>query len=657
MKKYSKAVCVILIATLAACSDEFLQEKKMYGAFDDLIFQSENEMNWYIAAQNKEFFGGLNTPIADGFVGAWNTDHTAMSEEKGGSIPSFIQEGVHLESSTDCGNYYGNKLTASRTTSPYTRIRECTWIINKIDELGKELKESFRKGVKGQEYMFRAIQYFDLMRCYGGVPIVKDLQSPSTTDETLKLPRVSPQELAKSICEDLDEAAKLLPASWGTSDLGRFTRGAALAMKSRVKLVAASPLFNKDWDNVASESWKEALEAGLEAEKQLTEDGYGLYGSSAKDWESMFQIDNSFNKEAIIVHLCSSNTVGTELNNDWEESIRLPSQKGQGFPAPKEMIDLYPLANGQRPTVENGYDEKHFFLNRDPRFYRTFSFSGRVWPQKANGDETVWAYRYYYLNAAGDSIEAASDNNSVYSPAFVCKMSSGSKTDTLNISYSGTDIYEYRYAELLLNIAECYAAVGNVSKCTEYIGKVRARVGIPAGNNYGLGILSDKYKALEACLYERRIELAYEGKRFWDIWRWMLYNDDVGWGNNTCEKLGIAPINGTSRTGNYLTFKKLAVSQEDPLIQLRKTISVNPNNSNFQEELQRLASFYDEYFTLTKDLLPMDHSGSDPAHIEWKSNYYILGLNKATITTNTWLLQTKGWQDLDGNYGTFDYRE
>ena len=82
------------------------------------------------------------------------------------------------------------------------------------------------------------------------------------------------------------------------------------------------------------------------------------------------------------------------------------------------------------------------------------------------------------------------------------------------LAYSGTEYFEYRYAELLLNIAECYAAKGDIGNAVNYLGKIRARVGIPAANNYGIGSLSSKYAALEACLYERRVELAYEGKRF-----------------------------------------------------------------------------------------------------------------------------------------------
>src|SRR5690606_25746448 len=179
---------------------------------------------------------------------------------------------------------------------------------------------------------------------------------------------------------------------------------------------------------------------------------------------------------------------------------------GGGQSAPKEMIDLFPMADGSRPTAANGYDDFLFFLNRDPRFYRTFAFSGRKWGYKEDPESVVWAYRWL------DSNDEAhfSDNNQLSSPAFVRKMTNKNVTGESGFEYSGTDIFEYRYAELLLNIAECYAGIGDLGNCTAYLGKVRQRVGIPSANNYGIGTLGSKYEAIEACLYERRVELAYE---------------------------------------------------------------------------------------------------------------------------------------------------
>jgi hypothetical protein len=209
-----------------------------------------------------------------------------------------------------------------------------------------------------------------------------------------------------------------------------------------------------------------------------------------------------------------------------------------------------------------------------------------------------------------------------------------------------------------LNIAECYAATGNTAKCVEYLSKLRQRVGIVAGaNNYGLGTFADKYAALEACLYERRVELAYEGKRFWDVQRWMLYADDVASGDNTNTKLGIPVINGTNRTGYYWQSKTFG---GDPLTATqRNNISIDPDASaaTFATEIGKLKTLYQGSFVMTPLDNAMDRDGTTPVNILFRQNYYLSGLTATILSNNPWLPQTIGWKDYSGGNGTFDYKQ
>lgn len=639
---------ILLLGMHYSCSDDFLEEKTNYGQYDDTFYQSQERVDWYINNLYYDYFQGYTSPLSN-LVGNYTGDYSRMTEEIGGII-DLINPTLSFVNADDASGYYGTKLENKIKNEPYCRIRNCNTLLAEIDIKGAALDEQYRNHAKGQMYYLRAIQYFDLMRVYGGVPIVTTVQEPSLTDESIRLPRSSVSEVVSQIVSDLDMAASLLPGNW-EGEYGRFTRGAALAQKARVLLTYASPLFNKNWES--NERWQLALQAGLEAENQLMADGYGLYGNSASDWEEMFTIDNSFCSEAITIQLLGDGNTGSYLNNSWERNIRLSSQEGGGGQeAPKEMIDLFPMADGSRPTSANGYDEFLFFLNRDPRFYRTFAFSGSKWGYNEDPESTVWAYRW--VDQGGDTYY--SNNNQVSSPAFVRKMTDVSATSESSYEYSGTDIFEFRYAELLLIIAEAYAATGDISNCTAYISKVRSRVGIPSGNNYGLGTFNDKYDAIEACLYERRIELAYEGKRFWDVQRWMLYNDDPASGNNTCAKLGLEPLNGTQRTGHYLQYSGVATS-DDPLLGIHESVAVDPDSEDFQAQLQALATIYTTNFELEDLPTPMDNVNGDPAQIDWKQNYYIMGLNANVLTQNTWLEQTKGWLDASGGEGTFDYQE
>ncbi|MBS1653439.1 MAG: RagB/SusD family nutrient uptake outer membrane protein [Bacteroidetes bacterium] len=648
---------LIAVSLMMGCKKKFLEDIKSYDKYDESIFQNEILTGWYIDRTYYDYFSAYKSPIVS-VVGLYNDTRTRSTEEIGGTITDYINPQKTLVDAVNGDTYYGAALVANPANVPYTRIRNDNFLLQKIDEKGQNLSADFKKKAKGQMYFLRGLQYFDLMRVYGGVPIVTDVENATATDPTIQHPRASTTEVVNQIISDFDSAAALLPATWDAGNYGRFTSGAALAMKSRVLLTYASPLFNSDWDNSGNSRWQQALDAGLAAETALTAAGYGLYGSSAKDWSEMwYKNDNAFNKEAIMVRLLSNSVASSGIeSNGWEKSIRLSKQSGSGgISAPKEMIDLFPLADGSRPTATNGYDSTHFFMNRDPRFYRTFAFSGMKWPTKEATSDVVWLYRWTYPT----NKVAYSDGNVVSSPAVVRKMTNPPASSTVNgLAYSGTDIFEYRYAELLLNIAECYAAKGDIANATTYLGRIRARVGIPSANNYGIGTLTTKYQAIEACLYERRVELAYEGKRFWDIQRWMLYNDDPASGNNTCAKLGIDPINGTARTGRYWQYKIAGSNSTDPLTSARGTISVDPDAANFSTQLDALKTFFDNNIVIAKTDQPMDKDGSgNPLTINFRQNYYVAGLSSTVLSLNPWLPQTIGWNDYSGASGTFDYKQ
>jgi len=651
--------------TFSGCSDSFLEDKRQYGKFeDDNVFASDETIDWYVNRRYYDFYYGYNSP-GKNIVGLWE-DRTGWTEEKGG-ISDLLNPKMEKSKADDCPNYFGTPMGSGSNTYTYTKIRNVNFLLTRIDDLaGSSVTTKAKDLAKGQMYFLRAVQYFDLMRMYGEVPIVTEVETASAVDESIKHPRASVTDVVNQIISDLDAAAELLPLTWDAANRGRFSKAAALAMKSRVLLTYASPLFNKNWDNAGNERWTAALEAGKAAETALGGE-YGLYGednpNNAKAWSEMFVMDHGSNfcKEAIMVKLLAPNTSAAE-NNGWESSIRLSSQGGTGgLKAPKEMIDLFPMKDGKSPDeVGSGYDEFKFFLNRDPRFYRTFAFSGSKWNYKET-ESTIWAYRWINQEKDGKFSYSFSDNNvGSNSPAFVCKMSDP-KADRADYKYSGTDIMEYRYAELILNIAECYAAKGDVTNSLTYLKRIRKRAGIAEGaDNYGLGTFANKYEALKACLYERQVELAYEGKRWFDIQRWMLYNDDsssdIVSNNNTCAQLGVKPLNGTSRTGHYLAYNSNTPVKDDPLLNSRPE-GIDPDSKTFETDLNTLAQFYDDNFVLTELETPMDNYQNEPVSILWRQRYYLWGLNRTALTNNTWLTQTVGWLDANSSNGTSRYQE
>lgn len=642
---------IIILAT--SCSKKFLEDMKPYDKYSDAsLFTSETQMDWYISNVYYTYFNAYKQPTAT-VSGLYNDTRTTYTEEIGGTINNtYLDPAMTYGDATQADGYFGSVLTSSIQNEPYSRIRSVNFILERIDVDGAAtMSEAFRKTAKGQAYFFRGLQYFDLLRTYGGVPLVTKMQLASASDESIKIPRNTVSECVAQITADFDSAANLLPAVWDNpgANYGRFTKVGALAMKSRVLLTFASPLFNPNWDNAGDTRWDAALQAGLAAKQAADAAGYGLYGTTAKDWSEMtWKNDNSFNKEALIIKLLSNNSANTSTYsyNGWEKRVRPSSQTGSGgISAPKEMIDMFPMADGSRPVTGTGgnYVDTFFFMNRDPRFYRTFAFSGCKWAASdATTDAVVWFYRWKNGTKIGTS-----GNNNVSSPAVVRKMSNTTVAKSA-FATSGTDIFEYRYTELLLNIAECYAAKGDVANSLLYLGQIRQRVGIPSANNYGIGTPADKYAAIDDCLYERRVELAYEGKRFWDIQRWMLYTDDL---LHTGKK-----INGTNRSGYY--WQCQTASDTDPLTSTDKAISIDPDAADFLTQLDKLKTLYQNKLVKTPLDVPMDkNSNNVEIYIKWPTNCYLSGLNSAVLTNNSWMLQNNDWRDQNGATGTFDARK
>ncbi|NDW12201.1 RagB/SusD family nutrient uptake outer membrane protein [Bacteroides sp. 214] len=559
----------VCLLTGTSCSDSFLEDKRDYNNMIPLyVFSDPAQASAVLAKLYRQAYrdGGYSMPShgADAMMrqGANNGGQQyGLSEEfpSGFGGSSFATDGRYTgraDKNTKAGNHIANPpyWNQPRNNKNFNNINQFTLFptIYLLNDYIKEIDNSrsliddnqFWDRLKGQAIFLRAWIYFDAARFYGGVPYYcTELDSPQPNDVS---DRMSVPDMIEKICADLEHAASLLPDKYDETNEGRLTRIAALAMISRVRVYAASPVFNASWDNPGGVRWQKALDASLAAEAAANAAGYGTSVTNIDTWDKSFYgyASGVFNPEAIIKIQKSDDGSGATGNyyNTWENVIRPGVARAEstqaGLPAPDQMLMEFPMKDGKRPTVENGYDDVKFYRNRDPRFYKTFAFSGCQWP---GGKQTqIWLYAYrnsatelrYTDGSTGDG------GANKKSRALVWKMSDpnlgiGSET-------TGTaDILEYRYAEILLNIAECYAAQGNAGKCLEYLGKIRSRIGIPSANNYGIGAISDRYALIEAVLYERRIELAYEGKRVHDMKRWLLFEGGAGfdpqfvWGGNT----------------------------------------------------------------------------------------------------------------------------
>ncbi len=709
------------LLTLGSCSDEFLQEKKNYdnvnsdiynyysgcnGRLNDIYswcLPTTNDMTWKYPSMGNNDLAGGSTEEYSGFSSFVNPEIELSSTGSTNAVPDFIM---------------GTQTNIQEAV--YGRIRNINDVIAGIG--GGTLSDEEKNILLGQVYFFRAWCYYNLLKWYGGVPIVTETLDPIEGNST---PRSSAREVKDFILSDLDRAATMLASKtmnggWSGSDYGRVTSGTAVALKGRVLLLWASPLFNRTNDQ---SRWTEAYQAMKAGKDTIDACGYGLYqgtGANAAGFVRMF-CQSSKNPEAVFVTLYNNITgdgLDNQKNNRWERDIRPANTGGGGKNASAMLVDMFPMADGKIPagtgtytklqTSDSTYARNTPFMARDPRFYRTFAFPGFRWAY--NGDASqinpnnpgpgssyaLWNYVWYTdLNDQGNAesgnsygadnlltskvgvyVRKKSDDADVNSPLYTYVAGDVKGAAPF---YSAAPLIELRYAEVLLTLAEVACGANHLDEAVGYLQQIRARVGYTAANNYGLqaNLTSDQAACMSAILYERQIELAYEGKRFDDMRRWLLYDGGTqfasisgcpdtwkltGWGGNTCNWLGFTPFNGQRRENmEFRVADKYGVGgtsyDSDPLLKNggTRTTTVDLRN-DLAAQLPQLAAWYGDNLVRKDKKGDGRDSQHNDEYINFRPNYYFLGLSSGASAADKSLPQTIGWQDYNnaGAMGTFD---
>jgi len=655
-----------LLLVAIGCKDSFLEEKRDLAGYNEEVFKDPLLAQGYV-----DFVYGLFQPANNAQSLSWNlataSDVFARTTEEFAGQTDFNKEWAQISYiNAHALNYFGARLTGSVPNNPYTRLKQINIFLGEIDKYG--VAEDVRNRLKGQMYFWRAWQYFDLIRLYGGVPLVLVAQDPILSGGAdLETPRSSTSECIAQINKDLDLAISLLPGKWTGADWGRITSGAAAALKGRVMLTWASPLFNREDDQ---NRWEEAYKANLAAKTLLETNGFGLYkvGGTANGtaWGNMWFVEVN-NPEAVIVYGFNNAAIGgtTTKNNGWEQAARSRDLNGGGSLSPtREMVEAFPMKDGKMAGSSTyQLDPKKFYKNRDPRFYKTFVYNGAIWPYKEKIDYKQWSYKWYKTAAEATPSLTTETKGANGSGIYLCKATDPAASNLANGSFvqSGVDYMEMRFAEVVLNLAESAIGANRLSEGFEGIKSIRERAGVEnLDGNYGLTGVAGRDQLFAAVLNERKIEFAYEGKRFFDLRRWMLFEEN----SPTAARLGVKPLNGTRRTGYFFTVKTSAgakyVGNADPMtkpttgnalvIEREPTVYPTPNGSaNYSEYLDYL---YDNYFEITvKDDLDL----TNPANwkFKWYPQYYFFGLNENILSSSPYLEQNIGWNSLKGA-GTFD---
>ncbi|RYF10989.1 MAG: RagB/SusD family nutrient uptake outer membrane protein, partial [Flavobacteriales bacterium] len=365
----------------------------------------------------------------------------------------------------------------------------------------------------GQYYALRAMTYFELVKVYGGVPLILEQQLENSV---YMGGRKSAKECFDAIVSDLNSSMQMLEGfNPGDGDgRGKITKLIAACLKAKVLFYWASPQFNPTNDAkhpYQAARWAAALTANKEAYDLATAAGKRLMPS----YLDIFRTEGTANTEAILVRTYSS-TVNARGHNG--EARNRPSSEGGSYnsfytPTTK-MLDAYPMKDGKPRNTSTAfpYDATLFWQNRDPRFESTFAYNGSVYPLSGNLTRKQWTYNTAVNESSG---------NAVYVKRFTTPgLIAGAVAYNNGLGGSGMDWIELRFAEVMLNYADCLNETGNIAAAKDLVRQIRVRAGVVAGDaDYGLGLAGSTADLRTLILNERQIEFAFENKRNADLRR------------------------------------------------------------------------------------------------------------------------------------------
>jgi len=496
-------LCMAMGGWLASCSDETINSDRTGVILPDVIYNDSTKINQVVINLYSHLPSGFNRL------------------EGNSMVASSTDEAVHAVSGSEAqqwgeGSWNATMLRDNNFSTCYQGIRRTLVFEEEIYPYIPKivLSERGKKQLLAQVYFIRAYCNSELLKRFGGYPLVKKVLS---VNDDLQLPRNTYDECVDYIVALCDEAAKDLPLSYPDSWLGRATKGAALALKARVLLYAASPLFNdqtkpgNDLEHGAysATKWEKAAQAAAEV---INLGQYSLFAAGT-GYDAFFNTLAS-NREIIISRL------QTQTDDNKLEKQNGPSgyTGGEGGACPTwEMVSAYGMIDGTPFDWNNPAHAATPFAGRDPRFEKSILYNGAAWMH----DRTIETFE-----GGMDKVGDRATPTAFYLRKFLNKSAQWNNP-------VGTAIHHFpliRYGEILLDYAEAMNEAfgpddaGSYSMTArEAIRLIRARAGLKGNIDLAESVpAGDKTAMREAIRHERRIELAFEEHRHLDVRRWKI---------------------------------------------------------------------------------------------------------------------------------------
>lgn len=408
----------------------------------------------------------------------------------------------------------------------YERIRSCNLFITKVTE--SDFSAEYKKERLAEARFLRAWFYHYLWMAYGGVPIITEVLDNNVSTDIF-YPRETAQKTFEFIDKELDEIKDDLPPRRSGSDLGRASKGAILTLKGWVELFHASELCNPGKDKKRWEAAAATLKDVIDLQV------YHLQPTILDLWT-----EATNNNDEVIFDFQMSKQNGGRREGLFGPVFVKGVQSSWGNMQPtQELVDDYCMANGLPITdPASGYNKNNPYKNREKRFYQSILYDGSMW----QGEEIITRVGVGSPNEIDTSSDSDVTNTGYYTRKTIDESVNGA--DNLQMSNGMANYIFFRYADVLLMYAEASLEAGDKPTAIEYLDMVRTRGdNMPSiGDTYPQGITENQLR--EIIRRDRRIELAFEDKRWWDILRWKICDGENGVMNKPIGGMKIEDTNG-----------------------------------------------------------------------------------------------------------------
>ncbi|MBT1687611.1 RagB/SusD family nutrient uptake outer membrane protein [Dawidia soli] len=482
---------------IASCSDDILDLKPLDSFSEVDVFADKALLTDFVNGT----YRGMRHPFAENntflLLDAM-TDNAYSQHGDQQPIRNYTQGLITRDN--------GESANLGTWNNAYTYIRRVNLFLEKTTDSPIEAEALAQ--LTGEMQFIRAYLYMELLSWYGGVPIITSTFDLGQADYDVA--RNSAEEVAAFIVAECDAAVEKL-GGVTTTPVGRATMEAAMAVKARTLLYIASPLYNPSQEQ---SRWIAARDAN-KAVKELP--GFQMIGAGDQYGE-MF--NGRSTAEIIFARRFTVNN--PHGGGSWGVNLWLYSNGLGGWSnntPTQNLVDSYEMTNGLLPAeAGSGYDPQNPYINRDPRFAESILYNGAVIADPINGgtrDMQFWTAPEGQPQGKDSPNGPSGANASRTGYNFRKFLDEGKKADAAGADENLSPWIYFRITEFYLNYAEAEIALNNEEAARTAINAVRDRVGMPDVVESGAALV-ERYRN------ERRVELALENHRFFDIRRWEI---------------------------------------------------------------------------------------------------------------------------------------